>query len=176
MKIMTLLRGATFCIAAVAVSAHQANAADSPAGNRIADIMLHEGGTMVGVLVDSNGKPVAQEKIVLKQGNQVAAITQSNKAGQFAVRGLRGGVYQVEAGKHRSLVRAWTARTAPPAANQAVQLVTQGDIVRGQIEWEGGGVGWVEGVAVGLGTAGTVLGIIALEEAKDNNNVIPPAS
>ncbi len=176
MKLITLLRGVMLSFAAVAILAPQADAADAAAANRIADIMLHDGGTMIGVLVDANGRPVAQENVVLKQGNRVAAITQSNKLGQFAVRGLRGGVYQVEAGKHRSLVRVWTAQTAPPAASQAGQFVTRDDIVRGQIEWEGGGVGWVEGTAVGLGITGTVLSVIALDKANDNDNLPPPAS
>ena len=174
MNFMTLLRGVTLCFAALAVLSPQPGAADSPAGNRIADIMLHDGGTMLGVLVDANGKPVAQEKVVLKHNNHIVATTQSNKAGQFAVRGLHGGVYQIETGKHRSLVRAWMPQSAPPAASQAVQLVTREDVVRAQIENEGGGVGWAEATAIILGTTGTVVGIIALNDDDKGNG--KPAS
>jgi hypothetical protein len=168
MNIVKLLRGVSLSLAAVAILAAQSEAADVSAGNRIADIMLHDGGIMMGVLVDANGKSVAQQDVLLKQGNQVVAAAKSNAAGQFAVRGLRGGVYQIEAGNQRSLVRAWTAQTAPPAASQAIQLVTGDQVVRGQlipgVEVDGGGISWSEAAGIGLGTAGVIIGIIALND------------
>jgi hypothetical protein len=53
--------------------------------------------------------------------NVASAVT--DRQGQFSVRGLRGGVYEVSSGGSSQAFRVWTASASPPSANESVTIV-----------------------------------------------------
>ena len=59
----------------------------------------HQPGTIVGVVLNPDGKPVADAMVVLKHGDHVVARTHTGERGRFEFAKLRPGMYVVEAGK-----------------------------------------------------------------------------
>jgi hypothetical protein len=163
---MSFLRSKVLSCTVALLFVPQLSFAAAPQSRKITDVVLHEGGVLVGQLVDAQAQPLAGQQISLRQANHVVATVETNKQGRFAVRGLRSGIYALETSNARGMVAAWNANAAPPTAHQAVLLTSVNEVVRGQvpIECEGGGVGWAEATAIGLGTAGVVIGIIALNQ------------
>lgn len=106
--------------------------AAAPQSRKITDVVLQEGGVLVGQLVNAQAQPLAGQQVSLRQANDVVATVETNKQGQFAVRGLRSGIYALETGNARGMVAAWNAKAAPPTAHQAVMLVGgDNEVVRG---------------------------------------------
>jgi hypothetical protein len=106
----------------------------APATHAIApcDVALSDGGTLVGQLVDAQGAPLANAPVALLVGGKEVVRGTTNERGEFTVTGLKGGVYEVAAPGYQGIYRLWAPRTAPPAANQGMLMVAQGDFVRGQ--------------------------------------------
>ncbi len=98
----------------------------------IVDVALGERGEMVGQVVDGQGVGLAEQPVVLLQGNREIARATTDAEGSFSVEGLRGGVYQLAVGDHAVVMRAWVAGTAPPAAQRGVLLVSGQEVYRGQ--------------------------------------------
>jgi hypothetical protein len=112
-------------------------AIDNQSKPLMTDVALSDGGTLQGVVVDTNNAGVPGVPIsVRSQDREVAqAITTSN--GQFVVQNLRGGVYHVAAAQGQGTFRLWAPRTAPPVAkNNAIVYVQHG----------GGGGGGLKGL------------------------------
>ena len=104
----------------------------APQSAQISDVVLHQGGVMVGQLVDAQAQPVAGRQVALRQATKVVATVATDKNGQFAVRGLRSGIYTLESGNSRGLVAAWNANAAPPTAHPSVMIVaSDNQVVRG---------------------------------------------
>jgi hypothetical protein len=101
---------------------------------------------------------------VIRQGQEIAR-TQTNAEGRFAVQGLTGGVYQVATPVGAATYRAWSPRTAPPAATQAITIVPDETIVRGQFGT--GALGWLANPWV---LAGIVAAAIAIPLALDDDD------
>lgn len=138
---------------------HSATAAETPKPAPAADVALNDQGTLSGTLVDTQGKPLAAKKVVLSQGRKELAIATTNNKGQFEIKNVKGGVYQVSEGNQGALVRAWTSRTAPPNAKKQTVLISGGNrIVRAQGDFGDMGAGGVLG-AVGLAAGGAGLGL-----------------
>ena len=139
----------------------------------LTDIALQEGGILVGRLANPNGKPLDQQKIVVRQNQQVVAEVTTGKNGQFVVKGLRGGIYQIASQRGAGNFRAWANNTAPPSAKQFAFLVENDGVVRGQFGMMSPGnfpsanftVG--EWLGITLGAAGLVVGTIALIDDDD---------
>lgn len=131
---------------------------------KIIDIELDRQGRLLGVLVDTNGKPEALKKIQLRQDKKLLAETKTDRNGRFLVSKLRGGVYQIVSKDQAAVVRVWSNGTAPPKSKNAVLLVT-GKVARGQGFIPGGTITGLLGV--GLGIAGLTLGIINMNENND---------
>jgi hypothetical protein len=112
-----------------AVTQSQPNAARP---QRIADVALHQGGVFAGQVVNAQGVPRGNAKVVMTQKAKVVAIARTDKQGRFVVRGVRAGVYQVQAEQTVSVLRLWAERTAPPAARPAALLVSDSTIALGQ--------------------------------------------
>ena len=112
-----------------AVSQSQPKAART---QRVADVALHQGGVFVGQVVNEQGVPKVNAKVVMTQKAKIVAIAQTDKQGRFLVRGVRAGVYQVQAERTASVLRLWADRTAPPAARPAALLVSDSNIALGQ--------------------------------------------
>jgi hypothetical protein len=109
-------------------------AAAGPQGPVATDVALREGGVLVGQVVDTHGAGIGGTEVSVRQGAKDPVATKTGPDGSFAVKGLRGGVYQVAAVDGHGVYRLWTAGTAPPAASNKALLVAGKDVVRGQNE------------------------------------------
>ena len=98
----------------------------------IVDIALHEGGTLLGLVVDSQGRPSPRGAVALRHVNREMARTFADQNGRFVVNGLLGGTYEIAAAGTTGLYRLWAANTAPPSAQPVVVIVEGGVRVRGQ--------------------------------------------
>jgi hypothetical protein len=107
-------------------------AAAGPQGPVATDVALRDGGVLVGQVVDTHGAGVGGTDVSVRQGTKEPVATKSRPDGSFAVKGLRGGVYQIAAADGHGVYRLWTAGTAPPAASNEALLVTGKNVVRGQ--------------------------------------------
>lgn len=155
-------------------------ASPQPATNvrpSILDVALQDGGKLVGMYVNKTGKPVEGSRVLVRQEGKVIAASDTNAAGHFEVAGLRGGVYEISTVRGAGVFRLWTATTAPPAARQAIVLVADEGVVRGQFDFdENGGTGrtqWTlfdpyspayQVLSLGLGIGGLTTGIICLSK------------
>jgi hypothetical protein len=115
---------------------------------RIADVSLVEDGILQGQVVNGNGVAQAHVPVTVAHGNDVVATATTNQNGQFAVHGMKGGVYVVSAQGSAGVIRAWAPRTAPPSAVNGILLVPGDQAVRGQL---GGFVDQYGGAALIIG-------------------------
>lgn len=129
------------------------------AGAGISDAALQNGGTLHGQLVDQEGLPQKGVDVVLRHDLRVVAVTKTDSLGRFAITGLRAGVYQVVTTRGSHVYRLWAPKTAPPAAQQRILLVTASEIVRGQIDMDRYGPAIRGAVAGGLITGLTYWAI-----------------
>lgn len=160
MKIEAVQRAAA-ALACLSMLVQPALAASPVPASGVADIALGEGGLLTGRVVNAQGAPIVDTAVSLQQAGEEVAATVTNEEGVFAVRGLRGGLYQVVSDGGVVTYRLWAPNTAPPAANQAALVVTGQEILAGQYgpHQSGGGglMGWVREhpllVAAGIATA-----------------------
>ena len=136
MSVSLLLQRGVIALAAVGLLLPQtAMAGQAQQGRpaiRVIDVALGAENTLNGTVRDPQGAPVAMSPVVLMQGKGIAATTETDAQGRFAFSGLRGGVYGVGAGGVVTVCRVWAARTAPPAANHGLLIVSNGQLVRGR--------------------------------------------
>lgn len=97
-----------------------------------ADVALHDGGVLIGQVVDVNGIPLTGVPVSLWLLDKGVATANTDQAGRFLLSELRGGTYEIVAGQTRRLYRIWAPNTAPPAALSAVLLVVKDQQIRGQ--------------------------------------------
>jgi hypothetical protein len=109
-------------------------AAELKAGSMdvVNDVALLDGGILVGQVVDSQGLPMSNVSVSVKQGAMVRAMATTDKNGVFRARGLQGGVYQVVTPGGRGVYRLWAFGSAPPASQQGMLLVNSGRAARGR--------------------------------------------
>ncbi len=142
---------------------------------KLSDVALHENGVVLGQVVDGQGVAVAMTPVAISSGGKEIARTQTDSTGKFSVSGLKGGVYQVAAAGQQGVYRLWAPRTAPPAAQQGLMVVSQGNLVRGQSIPGGhfqGVMSWVSQHPIM--TAGIVAGAIAIPIALDDDSPASP--
>ncbi len=140
-------------------------AADLPV---VIDVALTKGGTVSGLVVDSQGTAVDGAIVSIRQGKSEVARTVTDKSGVFVVKNLRGGVYQVVTAKALGAYRFWTPAAAPPLARAKIVIVSQDTVTRGQNLIPFGGVNWITLATVGGGI--TTL-IFSIKNASDLNNI-----
>ena len=154
------------------------------------DIVLHDGGELLGQVVNAQGRALNNTSVVLLQGSKEVARTITDRTGRYSFRGLTGGVYEVATVGKRDVYRLWNPQTAPPAAKQGLLLVSDQNFVLGQdcgcgVVGCGGacGSGTKQGALQGLGawlaehpllTAGTVAAAIAIPLAVDDDSPSSP--
>jgi hypothetical protein len=136
------------------------------AARSVHDVSLDAQGNLNGKLVDANGRPQAAAVVVLKQNGQVAAQSKTDESGQFAVAGVRAGLYEISAAQGSGAYRVWAHRSAPPSATASVLLVNQTDVLRGQ----SGGWGHIMLVTGLIITAGVIGGVIGYNMKDDDDN------
>jgi len=101
------------------------------------DVALDGDGKLRGQIVDQTAASKSRVRVDVYQQNRFVLSTETNHRGEFAIKGLKGGLYQVVAScptgeSGVALFRIWTNRTAPPAAISDAVMVIRQDIVRGQ--------------------------------------------
>jgi hypothetical protein len=109
-----------------------AMAVEKPSKPVVVDVALRDGGVLVGQVVDPQGAAVAGAPVSLRYQDKNVVTATTSPEGYFAVKGLRGGVYQVAAADGHGVYRLWTQGTAPPSAQPGATLVSGGKVVRGQ--------------------------------------------
>ncbi len=142
---------------------------NSPA---VVDVALADGGVLQGLVVNPQGSPKANTPVTLRNGEQELGVANTDQSGRFAFSGLRGGVYQVATADSQGVVRVWSPRTAPPAAQQGVMLVSGDGVVRGQMGFQGVG-GFLSHPWV---VAGVIATAVAVPVAVHNANRDEPVS
>lgn len=114
----------------------------------IRDVALDASGRLVGYLVDTQGRPLAKQKLRVSNGKKDVAQTVTTAKGAFQVSVPRAGVYSLNTDTHSYVVRAWTQKTAPPSASRQALLVAGSDrVVRGNLA----------PAAIALGPGGAIL-------------------
>lgn len=142
------------------------------ASTRPLDITLDAKGHLSGVLVDSQGKPLAGRKVALLRRPQINVTTVTDSKGVWKFGGVKGGQYELASKNSRRLVRVWTHGRAPKLAKTQALLVESAEVVRGQSEFLGLTGASATAVQAGL-LAGAAAGAgLAISEA--NNS--PPNS
>jgi len=143
------------------------------------DIALHDGGVLVGRLAGNDSAIVANKEITVRQKTEVVAKIATDKNGQFIVKGLQGGIYQIESEYGVGQFRAWAPETAPPTAHQVAFLVPDNEnVIRGQwgfpvysrLRDTAAGVGPWTWVAIGAAVAGITVGVVALVDSNDSGS------
>lgn len=120
----------------------------------VTDVTLTANGSFTGTLLNSQGKPVDGAAVTLKQGGKPVAKSVTNKKGEFTVKNVRTGVYQVDAGQGSANFRLWNAKTAPPKSlEKALLIQTDGKVVRGQF----GGIDIITATLLGTSITAAVL-------------------
>jgi hypothetical protein len=133
---------------------------------QIFDVALTAGGTLTGKVLDVQGIAVEGAVVSIRRGRGEVARTVTNKNGTFVVQNLRGGLYQVVAGRSQGLFRFWAPNTAPPSARSQALIVATSQVLRGQAGMVGPDL--ADATAIILGATGAVLGAVALEKANSN--------
>jgi hypothetical protein len=104
------------------------------AQGKVVDIALHQGGLLVGQVVDASGKSQEGQQVAVIRGNEVVAKGVTAKDGQFQIAGLQGGTYQVQSNIGSTSCRFWAPQTAPPSAAKGLLMVNSEELARGQGE------------------------------------------
>ena len=132
----------------------------------VRDVSLQAGGVLRGQVVDRQGKPCAGIPLTVTNVGSTAerpVEAQTDGQGQFQVKGLSAGVYQVATADGGAVCRLWAPNAAPPAAVPAA-LVVQGEgPVRGNL----GGIGLLGWTLIGVGVAAAIA--IPLALSNDDN-------
>lgn len=141
----------------------QALAANTP--SRQNDVALRPGGVLIGQVVDAQGVAQREKHISIQYGEQEVVRTTTDQNGVFAAQGLRGGQYRIAMENGESHCRLWAPNTAPPAAGDALVVVADQNVVRGQWGYynQGYGGAWLNWVrSHPYITAGIVAAAIAI--------------
>jgi hypothetical protein len=104
-------------------------------GPAIPDVALQDGGVLQGQLLDKSGGVKVAKPVVVTQKGKVVVIAMTDKQGRFSIRGMRGGVHQIESEHGKGVYRLWAPMTAPPVAKSGILMVVDDSVVRGQDEF-----------------------------------------
>jgi len=99
---------------------------------KVHDVQLKENGKLPIVVVNAQGKAQANVPFEVIRAGEAQGITGvTDKAGEYQVEGLKGGVYQIRTDQGLCACRVWTHQAAPPASAKSLLLVND-RVVRGQ--------------------------------------------
>lgn len=129
------------------------------------DVALHEDGVIRGRLVQPDGTPLDGARVTLRQGDRKLASVITDSQGAFHADGIPHGLYRIDAPTASQQFRFWRKGDAPPKASPLALVVSQSPTLRGQY-----GYGNLDLLTLGLGAAGTTLGVLALDKAEDAEN------
>jgi hypothetical protein len=168
MRMGRLIRGVMVLMATLGVCMPGIGLAASPSPEppAVVDIAMADGGVLHGQVVDLQGGSTTGIPVTVRTQNQELVRTTTAKDGRFTVQGLRGGVYQVAAGEGQGVYRLWTAKAAPPSAQQNAIVYTQAGGM--------GGGGLKMLLANPIVIAGVVATAVAVPVALANSNPSSP--
>ena len=127
------------------------------------DVKLQPEGVLKARIVDLQGNPVVGEQVsVTFRGKEVAAVV-SDEDGFATISGMRPGLHAIVTPAGTTGVRLWNADTAPPTASSVPAVVSDSEVVRGQL----GAFNVPMFVALAAGVAGIVIGLDAKNTADD---------
>lgn len=108
------------------------NAIKIVAPNSVLDVKLDKDGALTGRTIDHNGRPVPGAKVLVKRGAVEVAQSTTDVHGNFAVKNLKTGLYEINSGKTVGSYRVWNQNAAPPSAKPHSLLVLGENGARGQ--------------------------------------------
>ncbi len=129
----------------------------------LADVALQEDGTLVGRLIDGEGRAIDGAIVSLSQNQGVVGRTATDADGVYRFAKRTGGVYRLTAGRVTRDFRVWPAQAAPPGAQAFATIVETPGVVRAQF----GGLGLGTAVGIGAGVTGVIVGGVGLSKAND---------
>jgi hypothetical protein len=100
---------------------------------RVVDVALNDENLLVGRLVNGAGQGQNEAVVSIWSAHELIHQTVTDSQGQFVLHVARGGVYRVSDGQASVAIRAWTSRAAPPSANDAILLVSRGNVSRANL-------------------------------------------
>ncbi|HBN77517.1 MAG TPA: hypothetical protein DD473_17250 [Planctomycetaceae bacterium] len=133
----------------------------------VSDIALSNGGALNGKAVTGQGQALNGAKVSVRRNNEVVATTVTDADGKFTVAGLDTGIYELQAGEGKGVVRAWEGSVAPPTSKSNVLIVSGATTTRAQ---SGLFVDPLDTITLGLSITGVALGAAALSQ--DNETII----
>lgn len=151
----------------------------------VLDVSLTNEGALKGEVFNSKRDPVKNAVISVRQGRNEVAQVSSDENGQFAVEGLKAGVYYIVAGTGHGVYRVWGANKAPNKTLAKVKVISDRGVVRaqnpdeGRILYDNNGVAYGQvrvvdqgglapvgaGGPVGVSGGGTFLGSLGIYDA-----------
>ena len=149
-------------VAAVLFQGPIAAAAD-PTPVATQDVRLRDGGVLVTRVVDLQGKPMADEEVVVEFRGKPIASGFSTDKGLVAISGLRAGQHSLVTRTGATVCRLWMPETAPPSAVNTPAVVSDSTLVRGQF----GAFNLPMLVYAGVAAAALVIGVSARNDAQD---------
>jgi hypothetical protein len=138
-------------------------AAADPTPVATQDVRLREGGILLTRVVDLQGKPMADEEVVVEFRGKPIASGFSNDKGLVAISGLRAGQHSLVTRTGATVCRLWMPETAPPSAVNTPAVVSDSTLVRGQF----GAFNLPMLVYAGVAAAALVIGVSARNDAQD---------
>ena len=151
--------------------------ASQPAGGMVSasaagivDVRLDGQRLLRGTVVDTAGQPVAARPVVLQPPDGTVFNTQTDAAGGFVFRDVRGGVHRLVTGDRCVTCRVWTPAAAPPAAAGQLIVVAEPPVVRGQQPFS---AVFTNPLFIGLVVAAAIAIPIVVHNAQDDH---PPGS
>ena len=172
MKRARFLRGAVIAMACTnlvlpkSAFAEVQNAGKPAQTATVTDVALGERGLLLGQVVDAQGVALKDAPVVIVQNDKQLVTTKADAEGRFAVKGLRGGTYQIVTKDGVSVCRLWAHDTAPPTA-QGGALVCSGGTLRGNY---GGAMYWLTNPWVIAGLVATAIAVPIIIHNRDDDD------
>lgn len=138
------------------------------------NVALNKGGLLAGQVVNKTGQPIAEAELLVEQQG-ATQVVKSATDGRFAVSGLKSGPCVIRMGDETFACRVWEQKIAPPGSLRSLAVVSQTDIVRGNllpplplIQPGHGILGGNHFGLVLLGLGGAAIAIGASQDDSDN--------
>ncbi len=152
---------------------HSAAMASDPSPPTI-DVMLHDGGLLLGQVLDAQGQPQRFVPVSLYAKDRLLATVKTDAQGRYTLRGLHGGIYRLVSAGGYGPYRLWNPGAGPPTCRPGTLLIVGNGPVRGNLSLPGAGSlhFWLSDpyVIAGLIGAGVAVPIII------HNNQRSPSS
>lgn len=121
-----------FCVSVLPNLSTSLSAAPKDVRVPVRNVELSAKGTVTGVLIDAQKKPLVSKAVAVHTRDGVAQVKTDAK-GRFTVASAKGGPCKIVVDDRAYVCRLWTDGTAPPKSLTAVGLVhSPGYTVRGQ--------------------------------------------